>query len=95
MKTEIVSQLAHILRQELNPKDPKDLKVRKPVDFPKDAVEISKSTEALLVATQNDLEKEQQFKVERLKSLVQSNGYHLDDSTIENIAGRIAKSLLM
>lgn len=94
--TNIVSKVAHIMRQNGLVKDPKEVKVDKAPIETKDAVELSPKAEEFANAskTGTDYEQEQRMKVERLKSLVQNGQYHMDESTIDDIASRIAKQFL-
>jgi len=98
MTTEIVNEIARLMRQrDLSAKDQKDIKVQKSVvEPPKDEVELTKSGEfyANPVTSSNEYEKDQFMKVERLKSLVQSGNYKMDEDMVENIAERIAKMFM-
>lgn len=96
MKTpEIVSQLAQLLRhKELTSKDPKQpLKIREDLFEPKDEVELTSAGTQYSnpVTQQTDFEKDQHMKVERLKSLVASGNYRLDEDMVESIASDIAR----
>jgi anti-sigma28 factor (negative regulator of flagellin synthesis) len=91
----IISQVAQLIRtRDIGPKDPKEIKVQKQVEPPKDEVELSSAGESFASAALPDYEKEQAMKVERLKSLVQTGNYKMDEEMINNIAERIAKNLL-
>jgi anti-sigma28 factor (negative regulator of flagellin synthesis) len=94
MTTEIVNEIAHLMRQrELSLKDPKEIKAQKSViEAPKDEVELSQSGEFYSnpVSTSNEYEKDQFMKVERLKSLVQTGNYKMDEDMVNTIAERIA-----
>lgn len=101
MKTnEIVSEIAHLLRQrEASFKDPKEIKEIKSkhgATVPQDEVTLTSTAKsyANLEATSSEMEKEQFLKVERLKSLVNGGSYKLDDSMVESIAERIANMLV-
>ena len=95
---EIVSQVAHLLRQrgawnkDLN----KDYKVRQEPVVPKDEVELTETGAhyAQAAGAQSEYDKEQAMKVERLKALVQSGNYHMDQDMVEAIAGNIAKMFM-
>jgi anti-sigma28 factor (negative regulator of flagellin synthesis) len=96
MKTpEIVSQLAQLLRQkEPTSRDTKQaLKIRDDLFEPKDEVELSSAGAEYSnpVTNQTDFEKEQHMKVERLKTLVASGNYRLDEDIVESIASDIAR----
>lgn len=93
----IISQVAHLIRtRDVGPKDPNQIKVQKPVEPPKDEVELSSAGEsfASTSAALPEYEKEQAMKVERLKALVQSGHYKMDEGMVDSIAERIAKNLL-
>jgi anti-sigma28 factor (negative regulator of flagellin synthesis) len=98
MSTEIVNEVAQLMRQKgLGQKDPKDIKVQKSViETPKDEVELTKTGEfyANTVSKSNEYEKEQFMKVARLKTLVQTGNYKMDDDMVATIAERIAKTFM-
>ena len=97
MTTQIVNEIAHMIRQrDLSLKDPKEVKLQKSSDVPKDEVTLSAAGEAFAhpVSTSNEYDKEQYMKVERLKSLVNSGSYHMDPDTVEAIASKIAKMFM-
>ena len=97
MTTQIVNEIAHLMRQrDLSLKDPKEAKLQKSADVPKDEVELSPAGEAFAhpVSTSNEYEKEQHMKVERLKTLVNHGNYRMDSDMVEAIASRIAKMFM-
>ena len=97
MTNDIVNQVAHLIRtRDLNSKDPKEIKVHKDLTAPVDEVELSSTGESYAnpVTTESDYEKDQHMKVERLKALIQSRNYRMDEDMVNNIAENIAKSLL-
>lgn len=98
MKTnDIVNEIAHLMRvREVGLKDPKEIKSEKGISKAHDEVTLTASAKAFAKsdATATELEKEQFLKVERLKSLVATGNYKLDDEMVESIAERIANTLI-
>jgi anti-sigma28 factor (negative regulator of flagellin synthesis) len=97
--SKIVSQVAHLMRQRTRlQKDPnRDAKLRnEPVVHNADQVQLTNTASQYSQASgsQYPYEKDQSMKVERLKTLVQSGNYNMDDPVIAAIAGNIAKMLL-
>ncbi len=96
---QIVSQVARLVSQRaLLERDPnKDAKIQQePVEHNQDQVDLTQTAVQYTqgaTSTQggNAYQNEQSMKVERLKSLVQSGNYQLDDKTVQTIAARIAK----
>lgn len=100
ISTDIVNEIAHLIqKRELtlkNPKDIKEIKVQTGLSLPHDAVELSSSaiTYTSAESATSELEKEQGMKVERLKSLVNSGNYKMDQEMVNAIAERIANMLV-
>jgi anti-sigma28 factor (negative regulator of flagellin synthesis) len=105
--TDIVNEIAKLIRQrDVIPKDPKqskEIKAKTGIAAPKDAVVLSKSAEAYAQTSAQtsqasvstaEFEKEQGMKVERLRALVNSGNYSMDEKTVESIAERIANTLM-
>lgn len=100
IKNDIVNEIAHLMAQrELTLKDPKEikeLKSKKGISNPTDT--ISFTPKALSYAASgteiSSYEKEQNLKVERLKSLVSEGHYKMDDAMVSTIAERIANTLV-
>lgn len=101
MKTnDIVTEIAHLVAQrELTLKDHKEikeLKSKKGISNPKDTVTFT-STAQTYAASGSEVssyEKEQNMKVERLKTLVNQGHYKMDDAMVSTIAERIANTLV-
>jgi anti-sigma28 factor (negative regulator of flagellin synthesis) len=100
MSTEIVNEIARLMAQrDLSLKDPKDakqLKAAKGLSTPKDEVILTASAQSYASAgtPEAEMERDQAMKVERLKALVGSGSYKMDQHTVESIAERIANTLL-
>lgn len=94
--TDIVNEVAHILRQKAAQKDGQELKIEKANKTPHDEVELTPAASEYAAATAHGdgLEKEQRMKVERLKALVASGNYKMDEDMVTNIASRIAKMFI-
>jgi len=94
--TDIVSEVARILRQNNGVKEGKDIKVEKSPFELKDEVKLTPAASeyASQTAHGEDYEKEQGMKVERLKALVNSGNYKMDEDMVEAIASKIAKMFL-
>ena len=98
--TDIVNEVARLMAQrELGlreHKDSQEIKAKRGLPAVRDAVELSDSAKAFAVhdASGTDYESEQNFKVERLKSLVNGGNYHMDHEMVETIAERIANMLV-
>ena len=98
--TDIVNEVARLMAQrELGLKDSKEsheIKAKRGLPSVRDAVELSDSAKAFAghEAAGTDYESEQNFKVERLKSLVSNGNYHMDQGMVETIAERIANMLV-
>ncbi len=96
---EIVSHLAQLLRQKSfveKTSSGKPLKLRESPGIPEqDQVELTQVAAHYAAAgSDKDMEEEQAMKVERLKVLVHNGKYQLDDDTVEQIAGNIAKMFI-
>jgi anti-sigma28 factor (negative regulator of flagellin synthesis) len=91
--TEIVSEIARIMRQQVAGKEVKDLQVPKSELQRHDEVELTETAAKYAHAkgSGSEMEKEQKMKVERLKSLVASGNYKMDEDMVEAIASKIAK----
>jgi anti-sigma28 factor (negative regulator of flagellin synthesis) len=91
--TDIISEVARIMRQQAATKDAKDMKVHKTELERRDEVELTKAASdyARTSTSGADREAEQKMKVERLKSLVNSGNYKMDEDMVETIAANIAK----
>ena len=99
MKTEIVNEIARLMRaRDLGPtKESKELKAKHDLAVRHDEVELSEKAQTFAAKTAgavNAYEKEQLMKVERLKSLVTSGNYKMDDEVVTSIAERIANTLV-
>ena len=94
--TEIVNQVAQIMRQKAMLKDEKNPDALKNVAVQKDEVELTSRAAAYTSSEPNvpGYEKDQVMKVERLKSLVSTGNYKLDDNMVQEIASRIAKMFM-
>lgn len=100
IKNDIVNEIARLVAQrELTLKDPKEtkeLKSKKGISTPTDTVTFT--SKALSYASSgteiSSYEKEQNLKVERLKSLVSEGHYKMDDAMVSTIAERIANNLV-
>lgn len=101
MKTnDIVTEIAHLMAQrELTLKDPKEtkeLKSKKGISNPKDTVTFTSKAQTYAASGTevSSYEKEQNMKVERLKTLVNQGHYKMDDAMVSTIAERIANTLV-
>jgi anti-sigma28 factor (negative regulator of flagellin synthesis) len=101
MKTnEIVKEIAHLVAQrELslkNPKETKELKSKQGISPPQDHVSFTSTAQAYTNAgaATSEYEREQNMKVERLKSLVGGGNYKMDEQVVSSIAERIANMLV-
>jgi anti-sigma28 factor (negative regulator of flagellin synthesis) len=96
INTEIVNEIARIMRQQGVVKDGKDIKEQRTELERRDAVELTREAVEFSQAQPagGELEKEQRLKVERLKSLVNDGHYKLSDEMVEAIAARIAKMFI-
>lgn len=100
INNDIVNEIAHLVAQrELTLKDPKEtkeLKSKRGISTPTDTVTFT--SKALSYASSgteiSSYEKEQNLKVERLKSLVSQGHYKMDDAMVSTIAERIANNLI-
>jgi len=97
--TDIVNEVARLVAQrDLGLKDPKDgkpIKAKPAAPEIHDEVDLSETAKALAGhAAGSDYENEQYLKVGRLKSLVSSGNYHMDQAMVETIAERIANMLV-
>jgi len=96
--SEIVSHVAHLLRQKARwDKDPnRDVKLRnEPVAHAQDEVKLTQTgAQYAASAGSADYDQEQSMKVERLKALVENGHYHMDDNVVATIASNIAKMFL-
>ena len=77
-------------------KEAKEVRVKATLSTPVDEVRLSKTAEAYVqpTASTSEYDKEQSMKVERLKSLVNSGHYEMNEQTVNTIAERIANMLL-
>ncbi len=94
MSAEIISKVVQILRsQDYGVKDLKAAEVVKNISEPKDEVSLTEEAETYVVqaATQTEFEKEQFLKVERLKSMVRTKTYHMNEEMMDDIAKKIAQ----
>jgi hypothetical protein len=96
ISTEIVNQVAQIMRQKASLKDAKNQDSLKHIEVQRDEVELSPKGEAYIANDSKapDYEKEQGMMVERLKSLVTSGNYRMSDDMVQEIASRIAKMFM-
>jgi anti-sigma28 factor (negative regulator of flagellin synthesis) len=100
INNDIVNEIARLVAQrELTLKDPKEtreLKSKKGISNPTDTVTFtSKAQSYASSGTEiSSYEKEQNMKVERLKSLVSEGHYKMDDAMVSTIAERIANTLV-
>ena len=100
MTNDIVNEIARLVAQRdltlKDPKDAKELKSKKGISTPTDTVTFT--SKALSYASSgtevSSYEKEQNLKVERLKSLVSEGHYKMDDAMVSTIAERIANTLV-
>lgn len=100
INNDIVNEIARLVAQrELTLKDPreiKELKSKKGISHPTDTVTFTSKaqTYASSGAEISSYEKEQNMKVERLKSLVAEGHYKMDDAMVSTIAERIANTIV-
>jgi anti-sigma28 factor (negative regulator of flagellin synthesis) len=100
ISTNIVNEIAHLIQKRdltlKNPKDIKEIKVQTGLSLPSDALELSQTavTYAHIDSRTSELEKEQAMKVERLKALVNSGNYKMDQGVVNEIAERITNMLV-
>jgi anti-sigma28 factor (negative regulator of flagellin synthesis) len=91
--SDIGSEVARILRQQASGKDAKEVKGHKTELERRDEVELTQAASdyARSSSKGSELEAEQRMKVERLKSLVNSGNYKMDQEMVETIAANIAQ----
>lgn len=100
MTTDIVNEIAHLIRQkDVSLKDPKEVKDKpasQAISEPHDEVTLTDTAQSYASASADatGYEKDQHMKVERLKSLVSSGNYKMDPQMVETIAERITKTFL-
>jgi len=100
MTNDIVNKIAHLVAQrELTLKDSKDIKelrTKKGLSAPQDTVTFTAAAQSYAESgtAVSGYEKDQNLKVERLKALVNSGNYKIDDAVESSIAERIANTLV-
>ena len=100
INNDIVNEIARLVAQrELTLKDPKEtkeLKSKKGISTPMDTVTFTSSAQSYAASGTeiSTYEKEQNMKVERLKTLVNEGHYKMDDAMVSTIAERIANTLI-
>jgi anti-sigma28 factor (negative regulator of flagellin synthesis) len=96
ISSEIVNEVARILRQSSTQKDAKEVVAQAKPAEPRDEVELTATASDYVKPSENgkEYEKEQSMKVARIKALVASGNYKMDEDMVKTIASRIAQMFL-
>ncbi len=95
METSIISQIAQKVFYK-NAKVPDELQAKRESHVVKDKVTLSSMAVAYKseATTSPEVDPDRQMHIERIKSLVQSGNYQMNNKVIEDIAEKIVKSFM-